>query len=100
MAKPATPAGAVEARATDLTAILARLDELEKRHEAMRGVLAELAGTVASHTETLAVETARLMDGDFVAAELVEGYDARGEVLKAFRQIEAIANHINVKLPA
>jgi len=33
-------------------------------------------------------------------AELAEGYDPRGELLKAFRQIEAIANHINVKLPA
>ncbi len=38
--------------------------------------------------------------GELIAAELVEGYDPRGEVLKAFRQIEAIANHINVALPA
>lgn len=30
----------------------------------------------------------------------VDGQDLRGDVLKAFRQIEAIANHINVRLPA
>lgn len=39
-------------------------------------------------------------DGQPITAELVEGYDPRGEVLKAFRQIEAIANHLNFRLPA
>lgn len=39
-------------------------------------------------------------NGDPVKVEPVDGYDPRGELLKAFRQIEAIANHINVKLPA
>lgn len=59
-----------------------------------------LSETVAKHEATLAEGTAALMDGELIAGELMEGYDPRDEVLKAFRQIEAIANHINVKLPA
>lgn len=39
-------------------------------------------------------------DGQPITAELVEGPDLRGDLLKAFRQIETIAGHINVKLPA
>lgn len=39
-------------------------------------------------------------DGEPITAELVEGPDIRGDLLKAFRQIETIANHINVKLPS
>lgn len=39
-------------------------------------------------------------DGEPITAELVEGPDLRGDLLKAFRQIETIAGHINVKLPA
>lgn len=39
-------------------------------------------------------------DGEPITAELAEGPDLRGDLLKAFRQIEIIAGHINVKLPA
>lgn len=39
-------------------------------------------------------------DGEPITAKLVEGPDLRGDLLKVFRQIETIAGHINVKLPA
>lgn len=98
-----------------------RLDALEKENEELKGAVAaltekveklsqfaraadeslkELEEVTAGHGRTLAEGTAHLMDGELIAGELVEGCDPRGEVLKAFRQIEAIANHINVKLPA
>ena len=58
----------------------------------------KLSETVAKHEATLAEGSAALMDGELITMEGTG--DLREEVLKAFRQIEAVANHINVKLPA
>jgi len=108
MAKEAT-----QAAGADLTAILARLDALEADRKAdfdramkdgeiiadLKAHVEALAKTVDGHTEILANETARLMDGELAAGELVEGYDPRGEVLKLHHQVEAMANHLNFRLP-
>lgn len=89
-----------------------RLEALEKENGELKisvGVLTdELAKAVEklSDFETLTERVEKLeLDGmpgggELIAAELVEGYDPRGDLLKALRQIEAIANHINVRLPA
>lgn len=66
---------------SDFEAVSEKLDQFAKdwdnRHDALKGE-----------------------DGELITGELAEGYDARADLLKAFRQIEAISNHINVKLPA
>jgi hypothetical protein len=67
-----------------------RIDALETETKALKEA-------VASLTETVAAGTLQLLDGEPIK---VEGFDTRAELLKAFRQIEAIANHINVRLPA
>lgn len=102
-----------------------RLEALEKGNSELKAALAEMGATldelrelvgkaaplsdfetlsekVAKHEATLAEGTAQLMDGEAIAGELVkvEGFNSRDELLKAFRQIEAIASHINVRLPA
>lgn len=91
-------------RLSDVEGILKDGETLEE----LRGLVAKaapladfetLSETVAKHEATLAEGTAQLMDGEQPARGVVSD-DVRGEVLKAFRQIEAIANHINVKLPA
>lgn len=70
-----------------------------ERVEALEKEIAELKETVAG----LAQRTGHLemligLIGEPQAA--LEPGTPRDEILKAFRQIEAIANHINVKLPA
>lgn len=56
-----------------------------------------LVEVVNAHTSTLAEGTLELLDGGAPAAAVG---DPRDELLKAFRQIETIANHLNIRLPA
>jgi hypothetical protein len=56
----------------------------------------ELADRVAKLEE---LATAPAVDDELITIES-DGLDLRGDVLKAFRQIEVVANHINVRLPA
>lgn len=98
----ATVAGLTD-RLSDVERILKDGEALEELRElvgkaAPLSDFKTLSETVAKHEATLAEGTARLMDGEHPARGIV-GDDLRGEVLKAFRQIEAIANHINVRLP-
>lgn len=80
--------------------------EFNYHGEAKEG-LAELMGLVApsSSLDDLTERVAKLevdampANAEMAAAELVEGYDPRADLIKAFRQIEVIANHINVRLP-
>jgi hypothetical protein len=126
MAGKSTGGEVAAPHSTDLTSILARLDALEAaikeitsattkladlggevakasaprdEFDALAMSVEELSKTVAGHTETLANETARLLNGELASAELVEDYDARDEVLKVHRAVEAIANHLNFRLP-
>jgi|JI10StandDraft_1071094.scaffolds.fasta_scaffold63686_4 soluble cytochrome b562 len=90
--------------------LISRVDDLEKllkdgeTMDELRSLVAKAAPLSDFETLTERVDKLEVDEmpgsGELIAAELVEGYDPRGEVLKAFRQIEAIANHINVKLPA
>lgn len=92
---------ALEALTGTVSGLASRLEDLEriiKDGEALDELKASLAA-LAEHVEQLDL-AGTPASGDLITAELVEGYDARTEMLKAFRQIEAISNHINVKLPA
>lgn len=84
--------GELKATVAGLTDRLSDVERILKDFE-------KLSETVAKHEATLAEGTAQLMDGEHPARGIV-GDDVRGELLKAFRQIEAIANHINVRLPS
>ncbi len=62
--------------------------------------LEELGSRIDTLTKALAEDTARLLDGELATAEIVEGFDPRSDLLKAFRQLEAVANHLNFRLPS
>lgn len=101
---------AVEALTSTVSGLAERLSDVERllkdgeTLDELRSLVAKAAPLSDFETLTERVEKLELDGvpggGELIAAELVEGYDPRGEVLKAFRQIEAIANHINVRLPA
>lgn len=59
--------------------------------------LAALQTRVDEHTATLAEQTAAMPESQPIPAA---GADPRGELLKLFRQVEALANHLNFRLPA
>ena len=81
----ATQGERLDALEKNLAELIAKIDEFET----------SFATRFAEIENALAEDTAKLIDGDLVA-----GYSPRDDILKAHRQIEAIANHINVRLPA
>ena len=109
---------AVEALTSTVSGLAERLSDVERvlkdgeTLEELRELVAKAAPL--SDFETLTEKVVQLAkdadarddfslmgeDGQPITAELVEGPDLRGDLLKAFRQIETIAGHINVKLPA
>lgn len=107
--------GELKASAATIMEKLADVESILKDGETLEE-LRELVGKAAplSDFETLTEKVDQLAkdadaredfslmgeDGEPITAELVEGRDLRGDLLKAFRQIETIAGHINVKLPA
>lgn len=85
------------ATAASVEALTDTVDAQLKAHDEK---LDGLETTVAGHTSTLAEGTAQLMDGELITAEFVGDGDLREQVLKAFRQIEHIANTNNIRLPS
>jgi len=71
------------------------ITDLTARLEAHHTALGDHSAALEKITGTLAAETVELIDG----GEATSG-DQREPLLKAFRQIEAIANQLNIRLPA
>lgn len=57
----------------------------------------KLTAIVEAHGEILGLSPEVGFAGEPIKTA---GFDAQGELLKAFRQIEAISNHLNIRLPA